>query len=151
MGKNKMIKLLDILKEIEHPKQEKLRHYGGRYMFDVTAAYKLVGDKDIKEFDPTLLKQFSHPLFSTVDPVKLKRIKKEIDYTRPLGLLVKFRDPESEKTEWVLIDGNHRVRAAAEANQKAKLYVISDPDKVATIMDVDTSKPHSLIPDEDDE
>ena len=64
-----MIKLIDILKEVEHPKQEKLRHYNGRYIFDVTAAYKLVGDNDIKEFSPVLLKQFSHPLFSTVDQI----------------------------------------------------------------------------------
>ena len=140
---------LDILSEVKHDKEELLRHYGGRYMFDVTAAYNLVGDNDIKEFNPELLRQFSHPIFSTVDSVKVKNLEKKIDYSRPLGLLVKFRNPEDNKTEWVLIDGNHRVRVAAEANKKAKLYVIANPDKVDQIMKVDTSIPHSMFPDDD--
>lgn len=144
--------LSERLQEIAH-KDEILRHYGGRYMFDVTKAYNLIDAKginvEVKPFNPALLKQFSHPIFSTVDDKKLGRLKKTIDYQRPLGILVNFRDPESRKTEWVLIDGNHRVRVAGEADKNGLLYVIKNPDDVAKFMQVDTAKSHNLFPDED--
>jgi hypothetical protein len=134
------------------PENEIFSAYHGRYLFDVTKAYKLINNGKVKSlvksFDPPLLNQFSHPEFSATDPEKVASMK--LDYDRPLGILVKFSNPESQKTEWILIDGNHRVRKAAEEDQSAKLYVITDPDEVVKFMKFDPSKKHQLFPDEED-
>ncbi len=58
--------------------------------------------------------------------------------------------PESKQTEWILIDGNHRVRRATEDNQNAKLYVVANPKEVSKFMITDTNKPHKLFPDDDE-
>lgn len=126
--------------------------YNGRYLFDVTEAYKLISNKKVKsiekEFDTVLLNQFSHPEFSAASPEKVAAMK--IDYSKPIGVLVKFQDPESQKTEWILIDGNHRVRKAVQDKQPAKLYVVTDPKDVEKFLKVDPSKPHKLFPDDDE-
>ena len=125
--------------------------YNGRYIFDVTEAYKLIENKGVKsivrEFKTDLLYQFSHPEFSVADPEKVQSMK--IDYSKPIGVLVNFKNPETNKTEWILIDGNHRVRKATEEDNPAKLYVISDPEDTDKFMEVDTTKAHQLFPDED--
>lgn len=125
--------------------------YNGRYIFDVTKAYNLIDKKEIKsivkEFNPDLLYQFSHPEFNVADPEKVQALK--IDYNKPVGILVKFENPETKKTEWILIDGNHRVRKATEEDKPAKLHVIADPKDTEKFMDVDLDKAHQLFPDED--
>ena len=65
-----------------------------------------------------------------------------------MGILVRFLNPDNNQPEWVLIDGNHRVRAAAENNTPALLYEITDPEDVEKIMVVDDSIPHELFPDD---
>ena len=143
---------VDTLEEVKiNPENEIFSAYYGRYIFDVTEAYKLIANKGvqstIKEFNPTFLHQFSHPEFNLADPEKVKSL--QIDYTKPIGIIVKFEDPESHKTEWILIDGNHRVRKATQQNKSAKLYVVSNPKDADKFMQVDTTKPHRLFPDED--
>lgn len=140
------------LEEVKiNPENEVFAAYHGRYIFNVTEAYELIASKEIdstiKEFNPVLLHQFSHPEFSQADPEKVKSLK--IDYSKPIGVLVKFTNPESEKTEWILIDGNHRVRKAAQEKKPAKLYVVSNPKDTDKFMQTDTTKVHKLFPDED--
>lgn len=135
-----------------NPENEIFSAYNNRYFFDITKAYELISKGKVKsvekEFDPVMLNQFSHPEFSAANPEKVAAM--EIDYSKPLGILVKFQDPESEKTEWILIDGNHRVRKAAQEKQPAKLFVISNPEDVKKFMKVDPSKPHKLFPDDEE-
>lgn len=127
--------------------------YNGRYLFDVDKAYSLIKSggvkSQIKTYSPTFLKQFSHPEFSAVDNTKLDRLKGSLDLKNPLGILVNFMNPDDGKTEWILIDGNHRVRVAAENNVNGSLYVIQDPNDVGKFMKTNTQKPHQLFPDED--
>ena len=136
----------------QNKKNEVFSAYHGRYVFDVTKAYDYIRNGKVKSkiqtIDPDRLHFFSHPEFSYTSPEKVSKLK--IDYEKPLGILVKFEDPESKKTEWILIDGNHRVRKAAEEKQSAKIYVISDPKDTEKFMRVDPSKPHKLFPDEED-
>ena len=136
----------------QSPEDEIFSAYHGRYLFDVTKAYSLIKRKGVKSaektFNPVMLRQFSHPEFSAADPNKVAALK--IDYTKPIGILVKFTDPESKQTEWILIDGNHRVRKATEEGQEAKLYVIADPQDSEKFMKVDTSKAHKLFYDDDE-
>lgn len=126
--------------------------YNGRYLFDVTKAYKLIqtgGVKSsIKPFQPHMMYQLSHPEFNVAEPKKVAALK--IDYEKPIGIVVKFENPESKKTEWILIDGNHRTRKATEEDKEAKFYVIADPKDVNKFMQVDTSKAHELFPDDDE-
>jgi Zn-dependent peptidase ImmA (M78 family) len=126
--------------------------YRGRYIFDVTKAYDYIRTgkvkSEIKTFGPIYLDSFAHPDFSFTDPKKVASMK--LDYEKPLGILVKFENPETKKTEFILIDGNHRVRKAADENKSAKVYVISDPKDTKKFMRVDPSKPHKLFPDEED-
>lgn len=123
--------------------------YHGRYKFDVTKLYQLIKTNKvkyvIKKYPPNILKFLSHQEFSYVDQNKLGNIRKEMDYTKPIGLMVNFMNPETEETEWILIDGNHRVRIAAEDNQPALLYAISDPKDVAKVMKTDQKIPHELF------
>lgn len=126
--------------------------YHGRYLFDVTKAYEYISNKKVnaieKEFNPFLLHNFSHPEFSAADPEKVSSMK--IDYSKPIGILVKFENPETKKTEWILIDGNHRVRKASQEKKSAKLFVISDPKDVRKFMKVDPTKAHKLFADDDE-
>jgi hypothetical protein len=142
-----MIKLTDILRETK----EVFSAYHGRYTFDVDRAYEMINSgevrSEIKKINPYQLHLFSHKEFSFTDPKKVQRLK--IDYEKPIGILVKFENPESEKTEWILIDGNHRARKAADENNSAKLHVVSDPQEVKKFMSVDTTKPHRLFADDD--
>ena len=135
------------------PEKEIFSAYNGRYLFNVDLAYELINSKKInfkiKKYSVDALKQYSHPEFSAVDPKKLKKLKKFLNYDNPLGILVRFLNPDNNQPEWVLIDGNHRVRAAAENNTPALLYEITDPEDVEKIMVVDDSIPHELFPDDD--
>ena len=147
-----MIKLIDILSEIIKPENEIFSAYNGRYLFDVTEAYNLIqsgGVKNmIKSYNPTMMYQLSHPEFNVAEPSKVASMK--IDYNKPIGIIVKFRDPETEKTEWILIDGNHRTRKATEENKDAKFYVISDPNDVDKFMETNVEQPHKLFIDDED-
>lgn len=125
--------------------------YNGRYLFDIDKAYKLIKSgkvkSDLKTYSPKIMHFLSHPEFSASD--KEKYSKFELDYNKPIGLIVNFEDPETGKTEWILVDGNNRTRKAVEDNKSAKYYVISDPKDVDKFMKVDTTKLHSLFPDQD--
>jgi len=142
--------LRDKLNEI---KDEWLKAYNGRYLFDVKKAYTLIENKQIeftiKKFASFMLKQFSHPEFSQTNVEKVAKLKKTIDYTKPLGLLVKFKNPDTNISEWILIDGNHRVRAAAENDMDGLLYVISNPDEVAQFLEFNKDVPHELFADDE--
>jgi len=101
------------------PENEIFSAYNGRYLFDVTKAYQMIQSGKVKSvtkpFKPYMMKQLSHPEFSVAEPTKVAAMK--IDYSKPIGIVVKFEDPESNKTEWILIDGNHRTRKASEGEQ----------------------------------
>jgi hypothetical protein len=128
--------------------------YNGRYKFDVDMAYNLINSNAIKakivSYSPTYLRAFSNPDFSAIDPKKLKTLKKNLNLDKPLGIFVKFKNPEDKnhKGEWILIDGNHRVRAAAELGENAQLYVIENPEDVNQFMIVNNEIPHDLFPDD---
>lgn len=144
-----------LLREAFTHKDEKLTSYGGRYEFDIKKALTLIHNKKIngleeKTYSPEYLKQFSHPTFTTVDTEKVEKLKNELDLTKPLGLLVNFMNPQNKKTEWMLIDGNHRVRAAAEMNQPGILYVIKDPNEVKKFIKFDKRIPHQMFPDDEE-
>lgn len=149
----KMNELIYEMKKISSKAEnETFSAYHGRYLFDVTKAYDLIAKGEIKSqeklYNKDLLYHFSHPEFSHADPKKVAKMK--IDYENPIGILVKFEDPESKKTEWILIDGNHRVRKATEEDREAKLYVVSDPKDVKKFLKVNRSKPHRLFIDDED-
>lgn len=146
--------LRENLYEVEMtPENEIFSAYNGRYLFNVDKAYSLIKKKgvksEIKIYSPTFLKHFSHPEFSAVDKTKLDKLKSSLDIKKPLGILVNFMNPDDGKTEWILIDGNHRVRAAAENNVNGALYIIQDPNDVDKFMQTNTAKPHQLFSDED--
>jgi hypothetical protein len=147
-----MIKLVDILNEIMKPENEIFSAYNGRYLFDVTEAYRLIQSGEVKSMiksqNPTMMYQLSHPEFNVAEPSKVASLK--IDYNKPIGIIIKFRDPETKKTEWILIDGNHRTRKATEENKDAKFYVISDPDDVDKFMETNVEQPHKLFIDDED-
>jgi len=133
-------------------KDEYFTAYHGRYHFDVKRLYELIESNqikyEIKEFKPFLLKFFSHPEFSYADPKKLEKLKNQIDYTKPLGLLVNFENPETHETEFILVDGNHRVRIAGEADMKGLLYVINDPNDVKKALKFNKEVPHEFFQDD---
>ena len=91
----------------------------------------------------------SHPEFQATDPGKVKKL--EIDYEKPIGLIVNVQDPENGKKEYILIDGNHRTRKAVKEKHDAKYIVVSNPDDVNKFMEFDKSKSHNLFPDDIDE
>jgi len=144
-------KFQDFINEGENP--EIFSGYNGRYLFDIDKAYSLINSGDIqsirKTYPPYLLNQYSREDFSFVDPLKMQKLKGEMDYSRPLGLLVKFKNPETPEDggEWILIDGNHRVRTAAEDGKPGDLIVVPNPSDVDRFMTVDTDIPHELFPD----
>lgn len=135
------------------PENEIFSAYNGRYLFDVTKAYQMIESgkvaSTIKPFKPYMMKQLSHPEFSVAEPTKVAAM--EIDYSKPIGIVVKFEDPETGVAEWILIDGNHRTRKASEGDKDGLFYVITNPKDVQKFMKTDTSKPHQLFPDDDDE
>jgi hypothetical protein len=77
----------------------------------------------------------SHPDFQHTEPKKVEKLK--IDYDRPIGLIVNVKDEENGKTEWMLIDGNHRTRKAISDNKEAKYIVVQDPEDVSKFMKFD--------------
>lgn len=91
----------------------------------------------------------SHPEFSGADKEKIGRIR--VDYTRPIGLIAKFKNPENNKEEWMLIDGNHRTRKAVEEGKPANYYVVSDPHDVERFMKFNLKHPHQHFLDDMDE
>ena len=125
--------------------------YNGRFIFSVTKAYDLISSGKIKSristYSPEMMHFLSHPEFNAADETKFKNI--EIDYDRPLGLIVNVEDPETRATEWMLIDGNHRTRKASESNRPGKFQVIDNPADVKKFMKFDKSVPHELFPEED--
>lgn len=127
--------------------------YNGRYLFDVSKAYNLIQSGKVKSviktYDPGRMHFLSHPEFSATSPEKVKAL--EIDYEKPIGLIVNFEDPETGKTEYILIDGNHRTRKAVEDDHDAKFYIIQDPKDVKKFMKTDTSKAHKLFPADDED
>lgn len=144
---------LNTLQEVKiKPENEIFSAYNGRYLFDVTKAYQMIDSgkvaSTIKPFKPYMMKQLSHPEFSVAEPTKVAAMK--IDYSKPIGIVVKFEDPETKATEWILIDGNHRTRKASEGNNDGLFYVITNPKDVQKFMKTDTSKPHQLFPDDDE-
>jgi hypothetical protein len=133
--------------------------YNGRYLFDIDKLYKLIYSNQIPyithTYSPIYLAQFSHKNFSLVDSNKLKQLKKTLDLSKPLGILVKFKNPEdkTDTGEWILVDGNHRVRAANALKKNADLFVV-DMTKIKQkdinkFMLVNKDIPHNLYPDDD--
>jgi hypothetical protein len=127
--------------------------YNGRYIFDITKAYDLIESGKIKAikktYKPDIMHFLSHPEFSATDSQKLKTM--EVDYDRPIGLIVNFENPETSKTEYLLVDGNHRTRKAVEEGKPAIFLVVQDPKDTEKFMTTDTSKAHQLFPQDDDE
>jgi hypothetical protein len=144
-------KFQDFINEGKEP--EIFSGYNGRYLFDVDKAYSLINSGEIgsirKTYPPYLLNQYSREDFSFVDPLKMQKLKGKMDYSLPIGLLVKFKNPETPEDggEWILIDGNHRVRTAAEEGKPGDLIVVPNPSDVDRFMTVDTDIPHELFPD----
>ena len=151
-----MIKLIDLLKESLNKniniENEIFSAYNGRYIFDVSKAYDMVKSNivknQIKKYTPNMMHFLSHPVFQYSDPKKVKGL--EIDYDRPIGLIVNVKDPENGKTEWMLIDGNHRTRKAISDNKDANYIVIPNPEDVEKFMTFDKTKSHNLFPDDDE-
>ena len=60
------------------PENEIFSAYYGRYLFDITKAYKMIETgkvkSSIKPFKPYMMKQLSHPEFSTAEPEKVAAI-----------------------------------------------------------------------------
>ena len=83
-----MIKLIDILNEISKPENEIFSAYNGRYLFDVTEAYRLIQSGEVKSMiksqDPIMMYQLSHPEFNVAEPSKVASLK--IDYNKPIFL-----------------------------------------------------------------
>lgn len=132
------------------PEDEIFSAYHGRYTFNVTKAYNLINNKEVKSeikpYSPSMMKYMSHPEFSAADPEKVAGM--EIDYSRPLGIYAKFTNPETGESEWLLIDGNHRVRKASQGKENGLIYVIQDPKDTAKFMKVNKTLPHQLFPDD---
>jgi hypothetical protein len=127
--------------------------YNGRYLFNVSKAYELINSGDVKsriELYPNYyLRRYSDENLSMVDSNKISKIRSEMRYEDPIGLLVKFKNPEDQESsgEWVLIDGNHRVRIAGDDGMDGKLIVVKDPEDVKKFMNFNPSIPHELFPD----
>jgi hypothetical protein len=140
-----------IKEEVNNIENEIFSAYNGRYLFNVDKAYDLIKSgkvqTTIKSYSPEVMHFLSHPEFSASD--KKKYSKFEIDYNKPIGIVVNFENPETGKTEWILIDGNNRTRKAVEDGKSAKYYVIQNIEDTKKFMSVDVEKPHNLFPDED--
>jgi len=127
--------------------------YNGRYLFDVSKAYDLIRSGEVKSivkmYKPDMMHFLSHPEFSATSPEKVQSL--EMDYEKPIGLIANFKNPETDKTEYILVDGNHRTRKAVEDDHDANFYVVQDPEDVNKFMKVDTSKAHRLFPQDDED
>jgi hypothetical protein len=132
-------------------KEELFRAYHGRYRFDVDKAYKMIDngniDYKITQLDPNKLK-LTDPAFTSIDNKHADEIK--IDYSKPIGLVVKFENPETKETESLLIDGNHRTTKAMKENRPALYYVLDNPEDAKKFMTFDSSVPHKLFLDDED-
>ena len=131
---------------------EIFKAYHGRYEFNVTQAYDMIKGNKIKsativEYTPELMHFLSHPEFNAADLNKVKTLK--IDYATPIGLIVNLKDPDSGKTELLLIDGNHRTRKAILDNKPAKYYLVKNPSDVKKFLKTDKKVPHSLFIDDE--
>lgn len=127
--------------------------YRGRYKFDVDKAYELIKTNKVKfiekVYQPDMMHFLSHPEFSQTSDEKIKNIK--VDYSKPIGLIVNFKNPETNKTEYLLIDGNHRTRKAIEEDKPANFYVIQNPEDVDKFMIIDKNVEHKMFDDEIEE
>lgn len=132
-------------------KEELFRAYHGRYKFDIDKAYKMIENGNIKykiiQLDPNKLK-LTDPAFTNIDAKHVDEI--EIDYSKPIGLVVKFENPETKQTELLLVDGNHRTTKAMKENRPALYYVVDDPKEAERFMKFDASIPHKLFLDDED-
>ncbi len=132
-------------------RHEFFQTYLGRYMFDITLAYKLINAKKIafkvKEYSIDHLVHFAHEHFVSIDKDHLK--VSHLNIEKPIGILVKVRDPETREDEWHLIDGNHRVTKAAQEHFKtAKVYQIDNVEETAKIVKFDLTIPKKLYSDD---
>lgn len=131
-------------------KEELFRAYHGRYRFDIDKAYKMIENGTVNykitQLDPNKLK-LTDPAFTSIDNKHADEIT--IDYSKPIGLVVKFENPETKQTEFLLIDGNHRTTKAMNENRPALYYVIDDPKDAEKFMKFDASVPHKLFLDSD--
>jgi len=124
--------------------------YHGRYKFDVSKAYNLIKQGDIKTkiktYSPEVMHFLSHPEFSEANPKKYNQIN--INYNEPLGLIANFKD-ENDKNELILIDGNHRTRKAVEEKQSGQYIVMYDPNDVNKILTINNEIPKKLFSDDE--
>lgn len=145
-----MITSFSLFESVLNMEHEIFSAYNGRYMFDITRAYEMIDrgtvKYEIKDYSPERMHFLSHPEFSYAEDEKANR--QVIDYTKPIGLIVNLRDPDTGKTEWMLIDGNHRTRKATQEHKSGKFYVIPSPTDVEKFMEFDDSLPHQLFPDD---
>jgi len=150
---NKISKLQPKINEldIDRPtKDEIFSAYYGRYKFNISKAYNLIKQGDIKieikTYPPEIMHFLSHPEFSEANPEKYNQIN--INYNKPLGLIVNFKD-ENNKNELILIDGNNRTRKAVKEKQKGKYIVIYDPNDVNKILTINNKIPKKLFSDDE--
>lgn len=131
-------------------KNEIFSAYHGRYKFDVSKAYDLIKQGNIKTkiktYSPEVMHFLSHPEFSEANPEKYNNI--QIDYNEPLGLIANFKD-ENDKNELILIDGNHRTRKAVEEKQPGQYIVMYDPNDVNKILTINNEIPKKLFSDDE--
>lgn len=133
----------------QYIKEERFEAYHGRYEFDVDKAYDLINKGQVKYTIQTIAPErnfMSMQSFTQTDPNKIRSIGS--DFNEPIGIIVKLKDPETEETEWLLIDGNHRTRKAIELGKFTKYYLISDPADVQKFMEVNHEIPHQELADE---
>ena len=141
------------------PENEIFSAYNGRYLFDIDVIYNLIDSNQIPfivhKYPPSSLRGFSSKDFAFINPKKLEKLKKTLNLDKPLGIFAKIINPE-DKThtgEWTLIDGNHRVSAAAELEKSGDLYVIDmtklKQKDINKFMFFNKKVPHQLFQDDD--
>jgi hypothetical protein len=140
------------LNENYKPEDEIFSAYHGRYVFNVSKAYDLIKKGKIKTViqkrDYPIMHHMAHPEFSQADPEKYKKMV--LDYEQPLGLLVNYYDPEENKTEWMLIDGNHRTRKAVDEKHWGKYILVPNVEDTAKFLTINSDKPRKLFLDDED-
>lgn len=144
-----LLKLVkSILKEV---KDETFIAYNGRYIFDINKAYSLINNGKItpiiRQYKSEILRSFVNPDIAKISKSKVANKLKDLEVDKPIGMLVKFQDPESKVSEWLLIDGNHRVYKAVKTKQDAPLYVIPKVEDTAKFLKVNSKIPHKLFTD----
>lgn len=133
-------------------KDETFSVYHGRYLFDVTKAHEMIRDGELKyrirEYPIEHLKLLQKSFLTLTHSKKVKSL--QMDYDKPLAIVVCAYDPELKTREWFMIDGNHRVaRAYRDGVKKCKVWEVTDPNETAKFFTVDTSKKKTLFADED--